>query len=159
MEVAGQDRMRDRPSDLLERSRPGSLWGCPAVLPRELQEPATKQLVTVLLDGDTSQTALSVSGRAAGTLISRHTDNRDKAGVWWLEYGRTDPGTGQTEYLTTGLWLRSTGQSLLRAFFVTPGRVDHQLILHVERSPISIERLAEQLAAARGEMFTDAPRL
>src|SRR4051794_27019310 len=55
------------------------------------------QLVTVLLDGDTSQTALSVSGRAAGTLMSRHTDNRDKddkTGVWWLEYGRTDPITG-----------------------------------------------------------------
>jgi hypothetical protein len=120
------------------------------------------QLVTVLLDGDTSQTALSVSGRAAGTLISRHTDNRDKedkTGVWWLEYGRSDPGIGQTEYLTTGLWLRSTGQSLLRAYFVTPGRVGHQPTLHVERNPISIESLAEQLAAASGEMFTDAPRL
>lgn len=96
------------------------------------------QLVTVLLDGDTSQTALSVSGRAAGTLLSRHTDNRDredKTGVWWLEYGRTDSETGRTEYLTTGLWLRSSGQALQRAFFLVPGRVGHQLTLHVDRKP------------------------
>ena len=120
------------------------------------------QLVTVLLDGDTSQTALSVSGRAAGTLLSRHTDNRDredKTGVWWLEYGRTDPATGQTEYLTTGLWLRSSGQALLRAFFLVPGRVGHQFTLHVDRNPAGIDNLAEQLAAHAGELFTDAPRL
>src|SRR5882757_7737999 len=95
------------------------------------------QLVTVLLDGDTSQTALSVSGRAAGTLMSRHTDNRDKddkTGVWWLEYGRTDPATGRTEYITTGLWLRSTSQSLLRAFFLVPARVGEHLVLQVDRN-------------------------
>jgi len=120
------------------------------------------QLVTVLLDGDTSQTALSVSGRAAGTLLSRHTDNRekdDKTGVWWLEYGCIDPDTGQTEYMTSGLWLRSSSQSLLRAFFLTPGRVGHQLTLHVDRNPIGIDGLAAQLAADHGEMFTDSPRL
>ncbi|RJQ92542.1 SbcC/MukB-like Walker B domain-containing protein [Amycolatopsis panacis] len=120
------------------------------------------QLVTVLLDGDTSQTALSVSGRTAGTLLSRHTDNRDredKTGVWWLEYGRTDPQTGLTEYLTTGLWLRSSGQALLRAFFLVHGRVGHQLALHVDRNPAGIDNLAEQLAAHGGELFTDAPRL
>jgi hypothetical protein len=120
------------------------------------------QLVTVLLDGDTSQTALSVSGRAAGTLISRHTDNRDrddKTGVWWLEYGRTDAATGTTEYVTTGLWLRSSGQSLLRAFFLLPGRVGKELILQVDRNAVGIDDLARQLAAARGELYTDAQRL
>ncbi|MFJ7212885.1 SbcC/MukB-like Walker B domain-containing protein [Amycolatopsis sp. NPDC098790] len=120
------------------------------------------QLVTVLLDGDTSQTALSVSGRAAGTLLNRHTDNRDredKTGVWWLEYGRTEPHTGRTEYLTTGLWLRSSGQALLRAFFLVPGRVGNELILHVDRNPAGIDSVAEQLAAHGGELFTDAPRL
>ena len=57
-------------------------------------------LVTVLLDADVSQTALSVSGKAAGTLTSRHTDRNerdDKTGIWWLEYGLRDsagrPGT------------------------------------------------------------------
>lgn len=120
------------------------------------------QLVTVLLDGDTSQTALSVSGRAAGTLMSRHTDNRDrddKTGVWWLEYGRTDPTTGRTEYLTSGLWLRSSSQSLLRAFFLVPGRVGEQLTLQTDRNVTGIDILAEQLAANGGEIFTDAPRL
>jgi ABC-type dipeptide/oligopeptide/nickel transport system ATPase component len=120
------------------------------------------QLVTVLLDGDTSQTALSVSGRAAGTLMSRHTDNRDKddkTGVWWLEYGRTDPATAHTEYVTTGLWLRSSSQSLLRAFFLVPGRVGEQLTLQVDRNVAGIDSLAEQLAAHGGEMFTDAQRL
>lgn len=120
------------------------------------------QLVTVLLDGDTSQTALSVSGRAAGTLMSRHTDNRDKddkTGVWWLEYGRTDPVTGATEYVTTGLWLRSSGQSLLRAFFLVPARVGDELTLQIDRNAVSIDRLAEQLADYGGELFTDAQRL
>lgn len=120
------------------------------------------QLVTVLLDGDTSQTALSVSGRAAGTLLSRHTDERhkdDKTGVWWLEYGRTDPATGTTEHVTTGLWLRSSGQSLLRAFFLVPARVGEQLTLHIDRNPVGIGGLAEQLADHGGELFTDAQRL
>lgn len=120
------------------------------------------QLVTVLLDGDTTQTALSVSGRAAGTLMSRHTDNRDKddkTGVWWLEYGWTDPGTGTTEYMTTGLWMRSSSQTLLRAFFILPGRVGEQIILQTDRNVVSIEGLAEQLAGHDGELFTDADRL
>ncbi|WP_051407236.1 SbcC/MukB-like Walker B domain-containing protein [Nocardia sp. CNY236] len=120
------------------------------------------QLVTVLLDGDTSQTALSVSGRAGGTLMSRHTDNRDKddrTGVWWLEYGRTDSVTGATEYVTTGLWLRSSTRSLLRAFFVLPGRVGAHLTLRTDRNAVSIESLAQQLAARDGELFTDAQRL
>ncbi|SDW30643.1 Putative exonuclease SbcCD, C subunit [Amycolatopsis xylanica] len=120
------------------------------------------QLVTVLLDGDTTQTALSVSGRAAGTLMSRHTDSRekdDKTGVWWLEYGFTDPVTEQTEYLTSGLWMRSSGQSLLRAFFLVPGRTGDQLTLQADRNVASIENLAEQLAANNGELFTDAQRL
>jgi hypothetical protein len=120
------------------------------------------QLITILLDGDTSQTALSVSGRAAGTLMSRHTDNRekdDKTGVWWLEYGHTNPDTGQTSYVTTGLWLRSSSQSLLRAFFLVPARVGRQLTLQVDRNAVTIDSLAEQLAANEGQMFTDSPRL
>lgn len=120
------------------------------------------QLITILLDGDTSQTALSVSGRAAGTLMSRHTDNRDKddkTGVWWLEYGHTDPDTGRTDYVTTGLWLRSSSQSLLRAFFLVPARVGGQLTLQVDRNAVTIDSLAEQLAANGGQMFTDSPRL
>ena len=86
-----------------------------------------------------------MSGRAAGTMMSRHTDNSDKddrTGVWWLEYGRTDPLTGRTEYLTTGLWLRSSSQSLLRAYFLTPGRVGEQLILQVDRNAVVIDNLA-----------------
>jgi hypothetical protein len=70
-----------------------------------------------------------------------------EGGVWWLEYGRADLATGRTEYLTTGLWLRSSGQALLRAFFLVPCRVRHQLTLHVDRNPIGIGGLAEQLAA------------
>ncbi|PWW60219.1 putative exonuclease SbcCD C subunit [Actinokineospora spheciospongiae] len=119
-------------------------------------------LVTVLLDGDTSQAALNVSGSAAGTLLSRHTDNRekeDKTGVWWLEYGRTDPDTATTEYVTTGLWLRSSGPTLLRAFFLVSGRVGHEIELQQDRNPVGIERISEQLAAHGGELFTDAARL
>ncbi|MEV0855116.1 SbcC/MukB-like Walker B domain-containing protein [Nocardia fluminea] len=120
------------------------------------------QLITVLLDGDTSQTALGVSGRASGTLLSRHTDNRDKedkTGVWWLEFGRTDPVTGRTEFVSVGLWLRSSGQSLLRAFFLATARVGEELVLQTDRNPVDIGGLAEQLSCCEGELFTDSPRL
>jgi len=62
-------------------------------------------LITVLLDADVSQTALSVSGKAAGTLTSRHTDRNerdDKTGIWWLEYALRD-SAGHARHLTTGL--------------------------------------------------------
>lgn len=80
-------------------------------------------LITVLLDADTSQTALSVSGKAAGTLTSRHTDfndREDRTGIWWLEYGLHDPASDTTRHMTTGLWLRATAGNLHRAFFLTP---------------------------------------
>ncbi|MEV0936387.1 SbcC/MukB-like Walker B domain-containing protein [Streptomyces phaeochromogenes] len=119
-------------------------------------------LITVLLDADTSQTALSVSGKAAGTLTSRHTDfndREDRTGIWWLEYGLQDPADGSTRYMTTGLWLRATAGHLHRAFFLTPGRVGGDLILEHEREPVGLDALAGQLAACQGEMFTDSKTL
>lgn len=119
-------------------------------------------LITVLLDADTTQTALSVSGKAAGTLISRHTDRRereDRTGVWWLEYGHRNPDDGQINYLTTGLWLRATGGELQRTFFIAPGRVGHELTLQVDRETLRIAELAELLAAQGGELFTSSTKL
>ncbi|NRQ32123.1 hypothetical protein HII36_09770 [Nonomuraea sp. NN258] len=119
-------------------------------------------LVTVLLDAEVSQTALSVSGKASGTLTSRHTDRNereDRTGAWWLEYGRHDPATGETEFLTTGVWLRSTGSELQRAFFLAPGRVGHDLLLQRDREPVRIVDLAEQLAEIAGELFVSSSAL
>ncbi|XVV00844.1 SbcC/MukB-like Walker B domain-containing protein [Actinosynnema sp. CA-248983] len=119
-------------------------------------------LVTLLLDADTSQTALSVSGKAAGTLTSRHTDRNereDRTGAWWLEYGMRDADRSETTYLTTGLWLRSVGGILQRAFFIAPARVGPQLVLEREGNPVRIEDLAAQLAMAGGELFTSAAPL
>ncbi|MFF5985924.1 SbcC/MukB-like Walker B domain-containing protein [Prauserella flavalba] len=119
-------------------------------------------LVTLLLDADSSQTALSVSGKAAGTLTSRHTDWNDKddrTGAWWLEYGLRDEQAGHTVYLTTGLWLRATSGTLHRAFFIAPGRVGTELTLQRERDPVRIEDLAEQLATCDGELFTSSAKL
>ncbi|MDO0917871.1 hypothetical protein QQM39_45935 [Streptomyces sp. DT2A-34] len=119
-------------------------------------------LITVLLDADTSQTALSVSGKAAGTLTSRHTDfndREDRTGIWWLEYGLHDPADGSTRYVTTGLWLRATAGHLHRAFFLTSGRVGSDLILEQDRDPVRLDTLAGQLAACQGEMFTDSKAL
>ncbi|MEU6032995.1 SbcC/MukB-like Walker B domain-containing protein [Streptomyces tauricus] len=119
-------------------------------------------LITVLLDADTSQTALSVSGKAAGTLTSRHTDfndREDRTGLWWLEYGLHDPADGTTRYLTTGLWLRATAGHLHRAFFLAPGRVGSDLVLEQDREPVALDALAGQLAACQGEMFTDSKTL
>ncbi|MFE5143934.1 SbcC/MukB-like Walker B domain-containing protein [Streptomyces fagopyri] len=119
-------------------------------------------LITVLLDADTSQTALSVSGKAAGTLTSRHTDfndREDRTGIWWLEYGLHDPADGSTRYLTTGLWLRATAGHLHRAFFIAPGRVGTDLTLEQDREPVALDALAGQLAACQGELFTDSKTL
>ncbi|WP_239381909.1 SbcC/MukB-like Walker B domain-containing protein [Frankia sp. CIT1] len=119
-------------------------------------------LVTVLLDGEVSQKALSVSGEAVGTLIDRHTDRNakeDRTGAWWLEYGRRDSDTGDVRYLTTGLWLRSQSSALQKAFFITPGRVGTDLLLARQREPVPIEALAEQLAAAGGQLFISHDRL
>jgi len=118
-------------------------------------------LVTVLLDADVSQTALSVSGKAAGTLTSRHTDRSerdDKTGIWWLEYGLRD-SAGQDRHLTTGLWLRSTGGDLQRAFFITPERAGAGLTLQRDREPVRIDDLAQQLSASDGELFTSSAKL
>jgi len=119
-------------------------------------------LITALLDGDVSQTALSVSGKAAGTLMSRHTDRNerdDRTGIWWLEYGLRDTASGQTRHLTTGLWLRSSGGDLHRAFFITPGRAGTDLVLQRDREPARIDDLAEQLSARGGELFTSSAKL
>ncbi|MBE1489704.1 SbcC/MukB-like Walker B domain-containing protein [Plantactinospora soyae] len=119
-------------------------------------------LVTVLLDGEVSQKALSVSGEAVGTLIDRHTDRNakeDRTGAWWLEYGYRDCGTGEVRYLTTGLWLRSQSSGLQKAFFIMPGRVGTDLVLAQQREPVSIEGLAEQVAAVDGRLFTSHDRL
>ncbi|MFG1997480.1 SbcC/MukB-like Walker B domain-containing protein [Actinoplanes sp. NPDC048988] len=119
-------------------------------------------LVTVLLDGEVSQKALSVSGEAAGTLIDRHTDRNakeDRTGVWWLEYGYRDPETGDVRYMSTGLWLRSQSSGLQKAFFLSPGRVGTDLLLQRQRDPVSIEGLAEQVTAADGRLFTSHERL
>jgi hypothetical protein len=119
-------------------------------------------LITVLLDADTSQTALSVSGKAAGTLTSRHTDfndREDRTGIWWLEYGLRDGADGSTDYLTTGLWLRATAGHLHRAFFIAPGRVGSELTLENDREPVRLDALAGQLAACHGEVFTNSKTL
>ncbi|MFE7927508.1 SbcC/MukB-like Walker B domain-containing protein [Streptomyces sp. NPDC057456] len=119
-------------------------------------------LITVLLDADTSQTALSVSGKAAGTLTSRHTDwndREDRTGIWWLEYGLRDTAGGPTRFLTTGLWLRATGGHLHRAFFIAPGQVGRELTLEKDREPVRLEALAGQLAHCHGELFADSKAL
>ncbi|GAA3781319.1 hypothetical protein GCM10022225_82150 [Plantactinospora mayteni] len=119
-------------------------------------------LVTMLLDADTSQKALSVSGEAAGTLIDRHTDRtttEDRTGAWWLEYGLRTADSADVRYLTTGLWLRSQGGSLQRAFFLTPGRVGIDLHLQRDREPVAVEDLAAQLSALGGRLFTSHDRL
>ncbi|MEW2400329.1 SbcC/MukB-like Walker B domain-containing protein [Streptomyces sp. NPDC046862] len=119
-------------------------------------------LITVLLDADTSQTALSVSGKAAGTLTSRHTDwndREDRTGIWWLEYGQREAAGGHTAFLTTGLWLRATGGHLHRAFFIAPGRVGSELTLEKDRDPVRLEALAGQLADCHGELFADSKAL
>ncbi|MEU9247328.1 SbcC/MukB-like Walker B domain-containing protein [Streptomyces sp. NPDC048385] len=119
---------------------------------------SASMLVTVLLDADVSQTALSVSGKAAGTLLSRHTDRdeqQDRTGVWWLEYGRRADG-GAVEYVTTGLWLRAVGKAVQRVFFLARGRVGEQLRLQVDREPVRIGDLAAQLAACQGRAFTSS---
>ncbi|WP_216588298.1 hypothetical protein [Streptomyces brasiliscabiei] len=119
---------------------------------------SASMLVTVLLDADVSQTALSVSGKAAGTLLSRHTDwdeQQDRTGVWWLEYGRRTDG-GALEYVTTGLWLRAVGKAVHRVFFLARGRVGEQLRLQVDREPVRIGDLAAQLAACQGQAFTSS---
>ncbi|GAA1546424.1 hypothetical protein GCM10009678_31310 [Actinomadura kijaniata] len=119
-------------------------------------------LITVLLDAETSQKALSVSGKASGTLASRHTDRReqeDRTGAWWLEYGLRDETTGRTEYLTTGMWLRAVNGKLHRAFFLVPARVGHDLALRRENEAVRIDDLAGQLAAHRGELFTSSSKL
>lgn len=119
-------------------------------------------LITVLLDADTSQTALSVSGKAAGTLVSRHTnrnDKEDRTGIWWLEYGLRNSQTGETKYLTTGLWLRAVSGNLQRAFFIVEGRVGEALILQRNRDPQRIEDLAAQLASVGGEIYTNSSAL
>ncbi|MEV0941737.1 SbcC/MukB-like Walker B domain-containing protein [Micromonospora wenchangensis] len=119
-------------------------------------------LVTVLLDGEVSQKALSVSGEAVGTLIDRHTDRNakeDRTGAWWLEYGYRDSSTGEVRYLTTGLWLRSQSSGLQKAFFIMPGRVGTDLFLARQRDPVPVEGLAEQVGAADGRLFTSHDRL
>ncbi|MFI0941351.1 SbcC/MukB-like Walker B domain-containing protein [Streptomyces sp. NPDC021020] len=119
---------------------------------------SASMLVTVLLDADVSQTALSVSGKAAGTLLSRHTDwdeDRDRTGVWWLEYGRRSEG-GTVEHVTTGLWLRAVGKTVQRVFFIARGRVGRQLRLQTEREPVRIGDLAAQLEACEGQAFTSS---
>ncbi|MEU0484024.1 SbcC/MukB-like Walker B domain-containing protein [Streptosporangium sp. NPDC006013] len=119
-------------------------------------------LVTVLLDADSSQTALSVSGKASGTLTSRHTDRserEDRTGAWWLEYGLRDASTGETVFLTTGLWLRSTSSELQRAFFMAPGRVGAELILQRDREPVRVSDLSQQLVELGGELFTSSASL
>lgn len=140
--------------------------------------------ITPLLDADVSQKALSIDGSASGTLTSRHT-NREPAknatGIWWLEYGRrTEDGAGRSgaaaptamdgggtsdgveganevEYVTTGMWLRSSGGDLQRAFFYVPGRVGHDLHLSdAERNPVTADELAAQLAPRGGRFFASS---
>ena len=119
-------------------------------------------LITILLDGDVSQTALSVSSKAAGTLTSRHTDRNereDRTGAWWLEFGLCDPHVGHTRYLTSGLWLRSSGGDLQRAFFIAPGRVGTELVLQRDREAVRIDDLGQQLSACESELFTSSAKL
>ena len=119
----------------------------------------TSSLLTVLLDGDTSQKVLAVSGEAAGSLAKRHTaanDREDKTGTWWLEYACRDTDSGDVEWLTCGLWLRVVSGATQRAWFIVPGRVGQHLVLHTDRQPTSIEDLAVQVAACDGQLFTSS---
>jgi hypothetical protein len=110
-------------------------------------------LITPLLDGDVSQTALSIDGSAAGTLIARHTcgkETKNLSGTWWLEFGFAHASTGAVEHVTCGMWLRSSGGNMQRAFFLSPGRVGEALELLRDRDPADIGDLSAQVAAAGG---------
>ncbi|BFV56373.1 hypothetical protein KCMC57_up14770 [Kitasatospora sp. CMC57] len=125
-------------------------------------------LCPTFIDGDISSKSLSASGDAAGTLTSIHTQGRPgpaKSGTWWQEYGRTDPGpegTNCTQWLTAGLWLKSSGgerTSLERAWFLVPARVNAQLTLERDGMPVDIGDLASQLAQHGGLLFTSSTTL
>ncbi|WP_369182853.1 SbcC/MukB-like Walker B domain-containing protein [Streptomyces sp. Y1] len=125
-------------------------------------------LCPTFIDGDISSKGLSASGDAAGTLTSIHTQGRPgpaKSGTWWQEYGRTDPGpdgTDCTQWLTAGLWLKSSGgerTSLERAWFLVPARVNAQLTLERDGMPVDIGDLANQLAQYSGLLFTSSTAL
>ncbi|MFJ6619914.1 SbcC/MukB-like Walker B domain-containing protein [Kitasatospora sp. NPDC091335] len=125
-------------------------------------------LCPTFIDGDVSSKSLSASGDAAGTLTSIHTQGRPgpaKSGTWWQEYGRTDPGpdgTTCTQWLTAGLWLKSSGgerTSLERAWFLVPARVNAQLTLERDGMPVDIGDLASQLAQHGGLLFTSSTTL
>ncbi|MFJ8676376.1 SbcC/MukB-like Walker B domain-containing protein [Streptomyces sp. NPDC093589] len=116
-----------------------------------------------LIDGDVSQRSLSASGLSAGTLHSTHTLGHagpPRVGVWWQEYGFTSPegeADQGTRWLTVGMWLRSRGgtnTTVDRAWFIVPARVGVGIVLERDRSPVSIEDLAEQLAQCDGQLFT-----
>lgn len=114
--------------------------------------------VTPLLDADVRQSALSIDGSASGTLQSRHTNrdqNKNVTGVWWLEYGYRADEDADTDYVSTGMWLRNSGGDLQRAFFFCPGRIGTDLLLaDANRNAVTIEELAAQLATAGGDLFT-----
>ncbi|GAA0325202.1 hypothetical protein GCM10010302_75380 [Streptomyces polychromogenes] len=125
-------------------------------------------LCPTFMDGNITAKALSASGSAAGSLLAIHTQGRTgppRTGMWWQEYGRTTlgpDGCEQTEWLTVGLWLRSSGGSrptLDLAWFLVGGRADADLVMQRDGVPITVEDLAGQLLVCQGQLFTDAKAL
>ena len=125
-------------------------------------------LFPTLIDGDVSQKALSVAGHAIGTLGDRHTNRKPgppKTGLWWQEYARadhhSDTGEHETQWLTTGLWLRnqSGSKTTERAWFLAPARIGESLTVERDRVPVDIEDLAVQLAALGGQLFASSDQL
>ena len=120
-----------------------------------------------LTDGDTSERALSVSAQTGAKLDDLHLGDRPRGprtGVWWHEYGYREPGSaGQVQYFTAGLWLyKSAAESgrLQRAWFVVDqARAGAELTLSENREAVGIARLAEQLQALGGRLFTSSKDL
>jgi len=88
-------------------------------------------------------------------LMDRH---ERRTGYTWIEFGRRD-GEGRAHFLTLGCGLdaRKGGGAPDRWFFITPGRIGHDLSLLQNRVPLGRRQLAEAFAeAGEGTVFERA---
>ncbi|MBS2531675.1 hypothetical protein KGQ20_02700 [Catenulispora sp. NF23] len=120
-----------------------------------------------ITDADTSDRGLSVSGISGAKLAALHLGDRvggPRSGVWWHEYGFTEPGAfGQTRYFTVGLWLHKPAAEkspLQQAWFtINDHRMGADLSLMRDEAVVDIAELAQRLAAVGGRLFTSTEQL